>query len=444
MQKSSVILLALVLCQFASAFQVVEKITNGGFERLDERQFPVDWNFHVSQVDDAVVRVTTDAAEGRYAVYMESRSTAIAYVSRSYRRGMPGEFVPDIGAMLPFKKGALVFRYKVIKVTSDNVRVYAIPMKADNWEGGASREAYIVPAEFSGDNKWHTGVLAFDFSDKPEVRSVQIGLRINEGGKIAPAAVIFDDFRFVEKAGWHLKLVSFVFMEGENPNEQCHIILLLQNTGDEPAPINAQLSAPKNLAIKAIEIPSSVEPKKVASLRWVVKGKIEVDTKFVVQWESMPKTIETLERTYSGRIWRPVWDFNRDNDSEAWGPYSHLSPFEVKGGILKTHSTGEDPHMYGPLISAIATRFKTLVLRLRIQFPQGTQPIGQVFWIRADDPNWSESKSLRFPLPTDGQWHELKVDLSKSPEWKGIIIQLRFDPGSGSGIVLELDYVKLE
>ncbi|MFA0776127.1 MAG: hypothetical protein THHGLFOP_001655 [Candidatus Fervidibacter sp.] len=85
-----------------------------------------------------------------------------------------------------------------------------------------------------------------------------------------------------------------------------------------------------------------------------------------------------------------------------------------------------------------------MVLRLRVQFPAGAQPIGQVFWVREDEPNWSESKSVRFPLPTDGQWHELRIDLTQSPEWKGTITQLRLDPGSGAGIVVELDYVRLE
>ena len=146
-----------------------------------------------------------------------------------------------------------------------------------------------------------------------------------------------------------------------------------------------------------------------------------------------------------GVVWeRPAWEFNIDDDPDDWTPVNDLAPFEVKGGILRTRSTGGDPYMHGPPIRVDATRFRTLVLRLRVQFPAGAQPIGQVFWVREDDPNWSESKSIRFPLPTDGQWHELKVDLTQSPEWKGTITQLRLDPGSGTGITVELDYVRLE
>ncbi|MCS7263545.1 MAG: hypothetical protein NZ805_01780 [Armatimonadetes bacterium] len=294
----------LMVCFALSFFQLIvaPQIANGGFEELDENRFPINWSWFASRKEDAVVRVTTDAAEGRFALYMESRSTATVGVNRTYRAGKHGEFVPDIGAMLPFKKGVLIFRYKVVKAASDNVRVYAIPMKADNIEGGASRFVYTVSPKFAGDNKWHVGVLAFDFSDKPEVRSVQIGLRINEGGQPAPAAVIFDDFRFVEKAGWHLRLDSVRFEEGTKPGEQGYLVLRLQNTGDEPAPLNAELKAQQNFETEPVEIPSSVSPQETVTLRWFVKGSRKVGTKFVIRWESMSQTFESLTHVCSAQL----------------------------------------------------------------------------------------------------------------------------------------------
>jgi len=178
----------------------------------------------------------------------------------------------DIGAMLPIKKGAIIFRFKVLKATTDNIRVYAIPMKADNLEGGASRAVYIVPPKFAGDNRWHTGVLAFDFSDKPEVRSVQIGLRINEGGQPAPGAVLFDDFQVTEKAVWHLRFSDLRIEEGLRPGESGELVLRLQNTGDAPAPVHAQLQAPKGFEVKPITMPESVAPQETATVRWSVQG----------------------------------------------------------------------------------------------------------------------------------------------------------------------------
>jgi len=146
-----------------------------------------------------------------------------------------------------------------------------------------------------------------------------------------------------------------------------------------------------------------------------------------------------------GVVWeQPVWEFNFDDDPDDWTPVNDLAPFEVKGGVLRTRSTGNDPYMHSPPIRVDAAKFKTLVLRLRVQLPEGSLPVGQVFWVREDDPHWSESKSVKFPLPTDGQWHELKIDLSQSPEWRGVVTQIRFDPGGGTGITVEIDFVRLE
>ncbi|GBC98079.1 hypothetical protein HRbin17_00574 [bacterium HR17] len=271
------------------------QLANGSFEELGAYQFPVGWVWFASDRDAAIVRVTTDAADGRFALYMEARKPVTVGVNRTYKAGKEGEVVPDIGAMLPIKKGALVFRFKVLKATTDNVRVYAIPMKTDNLEGGATRFAYIVPHQFAGDGKWHTGVLAFDFSDKPEVRAVQIGLRINEGGQPAPAAVIFDDFRYAERAGWHLRLRDVRIEEGLRAGEHGYLAVQLENTGDIPAPVTAQLQAPKGFEVKPSDIPQSVAPNGTATLWWSVRGVRRNGTKFVVQWRVHPQVDERVE-----------------------------------------------------------------------------------------------------------------------------------------------------
>ncbi|MFA0742948.1 MAG: hypothetical protein DFNUSKGM_003081 [Candidatus Fervidibacter sacchari] len=213
------------------------------------------------------------------------------------------------------------------------------------------------------------------------------------------------------------------------------------------------LRAPKGVANSQTVIACVTKPEQVFADDKPVAFRYDHRRKFVLlqlshETEAVKVRLVGVQPTsYEalGVVWeRPVWEFNIDDDPDDWTPVNHLAPFEVKGGILRTRSTGGDPYMHGPPIRVDAAKFRTLVLRLRVQFPAGAQPIGQVFWVREDEPKWSESKSVRFPLPTDGQWHELRVDLTQSPEWKGIITQLRLDPGSGTGIVVELDYVRLE
>ncbi len=290
---------ALVLLMVGTA---MGQLTNGGFEELGQDRFPVGWNWSTADPDAAFVRVTTDAVEGKFALHMEARKAVTVIVNRNYQAGKPGEFVPEIGAMLPFKKGALSFRYKLLKATADNVRVYAIPMKADNLEGGATRAAYILPHQFAGDDRWHKGVLTFDFSDKAEVRSVQIGLRINEGGQPAPAAVIFDDFRFVEKASWHLRLSGLGFEEGIKAGEQGSLILRLENTGDEPAPVRATLTAPTDFEVTPLQPLSLIAPNETQTVFWSVRGLRHIGAKFTVQWQVDEQTQETATHVCSARL----------------------------------------------------------------------------------------------------------------------------------------------
>lgn len=270
------------------------QLTNGSFEELDENRFPIGWRWFTRDRDNAFVRVTTRAFEGRYALYMEALRPVVVGVNRRYPVGEPGRPIPKLGALLPVKKGAIIFRYQLIKATTDNVRVYVIPMKEDNYEGGASRAVYVLPPQFSGDGKWHRGVLAFDFSDKPEIRAVQIGLRINEGGEPSPAAVIFDAFQLVTGAGWHLRLDSARIEEGIRPGWHGFFLLRLQNTGDEPAPVTVRFKAPADFEIRPFEIPERIGPGETATVSWSLRGLRLEGTRFTVEWDADREATEML------------------------------------------------------------------------------------------------------------------------------------------------------
>ncbi len=269
------------------------ELSNGGFEKLDKAGFPVDWGWFSSSPEDATVKVVEDAFEGKYALLMEARKPIVVGVNRAYAPSKPNVPAQSIGAMLPVKRGALIFRYKLLRCESDNVRVYAIPMKADNLEGGAARAQYIIPHYFAGDGVWHIGVLTFDFSGSPEVHSVQVGLRINEGGKQAPAAVIFDDIRFTEDAGWHLCLVSMDLREGKNAGIEGTFVIKLHNSGDKPAPVRASVEAPKNLEVLQKEAPKMVAPGEFAEVAFDIKGMRTDGMKLMAKWGAYAGIVES-------------------------------------------------------------------------------------------------------------------------------------------------------
>lgn len=141
---------------------------------------------------------------------------------------------------------------------------------------------------------------------------------------------------------------------------------------------------------------------------------------------------------------KPDWEFNTDNDTEGWSETHDLAPFTVSGGTLKGKSTGGDPYMTSPFFKIEAKDYPYISLRMKFSpLPKGAVPDAQIFWAREDDTGMTENKSLHFPIIPDGEWHTYNVKLADSPEWKGTIIQIRLDPGSGgTGIEFEIDWIK--
>ncbi|HYF65430.1 MAG TPA: hypothetical protein VD886_21570 [Herpetosiphonaceae bacterium] len=55
-------------------------------------------------------------------------------------------------------------------------------------------------------------------------------------------------------------------------------------------------------------------------------------------------------------------------------------------------------------------------------------PTTQVFFKNPGDADYSEGKSLRANMTLGGGWHEIVLDMSANPAWKGTLSGLRVDP----------------
>jgi hypothetical protein len=55
-----------------------------------------------------------------------------------------------------------------------------------------------------------------------------------------------------------------------------------------------------------------------------------------------------------------------------------------------------------------------------------------IFWKRSDDDAFTGPKSMALQIKPDGQYQVYELDLSVSPEYRGAITGLRFDPGDGA------------
>jgi hypothetical protein len=88
-----------------------------------------------------------------------------------------------------------------------------------------------------------------------------------------------------------------------------------------------------------------------------------------------------------------------------------------------------DPQMHASHIAFYATNVPTVYIRAAYQIAQPAgRAFGQVFWESDGTGNWSEARSVTFPVVADGQFHTYAVNLAASKNYTGLITQFRFDP----------------
>ncbi len=114
------------------------------------------------------------------------------------------------------------------------------------------------------------------------------------------------------------------------------------------------------------------------------------------------------------------WSFK--TDAAGWTA-AHDCTVDSSGGVLRIHSAGGDPYLFGPPIHVDGP----VTARLRIKSAAGGN--GQIFWVTADAPNFNEDQSQHFPLIHDNQWHDYREALAAN----GTMQRLRLDPAEGPG-----------
>ncbi|MBI3921121.1 MAG: hypothetical protein HY318_06865 [Armatimonadetes bacterium] len=168
----------------------------------------------------------------------------------------------------------------------------------------------------------------------------------------------------------------------------------------------------------------------------------------------IPGSLEEIRRyvyDHSPKPSRPSYRFEKDR--QHWHYVNAIDTGWPIRGELRVLLEGNDPQLIGPsgfwlaedspktdtreggdpnVVTPPAERPKGGDFgpsRLYIEAAYHTDETqGQVFWKRHDDPVFSEAKSMKFDLVPDGNFHTYAVDLGSSPEYRGAITGLRFDP----------------
>ncbi len=132
----------------------------------------------------------------------------------------------------------------------------------------------------------------------------------------------------------------------------------------------------------------------------------------------------------------PGWEFDAEGNAEGWTPAHDVDPLEVREGKLIVTVTGPDPYIASPRMSAPAAEYPEVVFRVRV-----TKPGGQLFFANARG-GFAPERSRSFEVPADGQFHEVRLDMSDHAEWTGLVNQIRLDFGSAP-CTAELEWVRL-
>jgi hypothetical protein len=123
----------------------------------------------------------------------------------------------------------------------------------------------------------------------------------------------------------------------------------------------------------------------------------------------------------------PSYTFEKDR--QGWH-YVHATDtgWPIRGE-LNVLMEQDDPQLRGPIGFWQAADAGTLVIRAA-SHTRGSNAC--LFWKNLGDKEFSENKSLGFPLNSDGGYHTYRVKLTENRAWRGPIVQLRFDPvGTG-------------
>jgi len=131
------------------------------------------------------------------------------------------------------------------------------------------------------------------------------------------------------------------------------------------------------------------------------------------------------------------WRFAEPGDTLGWSAASDLSAAVVANGVLKMNITGGDPYWISPVFGVAAEKVTGFAIRARV-----SKPGGGFFWGTSFGPI-APAREVQLNLPADGQFHEVFVDLTAHPEWRGVIKQLRVDFGGGAGDTAEVEWVKV-
>jgi hypothetical protein len=156
-----------------------------------------------------------------------------------------------------------------------------------------------------------------------------------------------------------------------------------------------------------------------------------------VPWDAdLTKSLSgTIHRAlyWNGVPANTVWNFNSDGNVEGWENWNQITNPTVSGGALHLGITGSDPFFIHFGLNINGSKNPYVYLNQRNQTAANR---GQIFWITSADPNWDDTKMVRFTITkNDSNFESYEINLSGNTNWVGkTITGLRVDSIDSAGV----------
>lgn len=123
---------------------------------------------------------------------------------------------------------------------------------------------------------------------------------------------------------------------------------------------------------------------------------------------------------------RPRFRFTKDRQNWSYANAKD-SGWPIKNE-LKVFLNENDPQLLSPTGFWPASDSPRLEIEAAFE---GTQTEGRIYWARLDAQSFSEERSLPLSVIGDGKFRKYRVNLAASPDYRGVISALRWDPVAG-------------
>jgi hypothetical protein len=126
--------------------------------------------------------------------------------------------------------------------------------------------------------------------------------------------------------------------------------------------------------------------------------------------------------------------FEFDDPRDNFGEWNDVATRGPEDSMLHIETRKPDAYLAVPVVPFAPWLAGRLRIRLRVNHATRCTNGGKegaLLWVTDRDRHWgTHGKSIPFTVKTDGEWHELRIELRELAEWNGsgIVKDVRYDP----------------